>query len=62
MNILEKTDFKNLGEKYVGKVRDVYNQKDKVIMISTDRYSDIMSFLGPLAPHMTYVLRVYVEK
>jgi phosphoribosylaminoimidazole-succinocarboxamide synthase len=39
MNILEKTDFKNLGEKYVGKVRDVYSQKDKVIMISTDRYS-----------------------
>lgn len=39
MNILEKTDFKNLGEKYVGKVRDVYSQKDRVIMISTDRYS-----------------------
>lgn len=39
MNILEKTDFKNLGEKYVGKVRDVYSQSDKVIMISTDRYS-----------------------
>jgi len=39
MNILEKTDFKNLGEKYTGKVRDVYIQKDKVILISTDRYS-----------------------
>src|SRR3990167_3548716 len=39
MNILEKTNFKNLGEKYVGKVRDVYNQDDKVILISTDRYS-----------------------
>lgn len=39
MNIIEKTDFKNLGEKYVGKVRDVYIQDDKVIMISTDRYS-----------------------
>ena len=39
MNILEKTDFKNLGEKYVGKVRDVYSQDDKVILISTDRYS-----------------------
>ena len=39
MNILEKTDFKNLGEKYVGKVRDVYIQSDKVIMVSTDRYS-----------------------
>ncbi|MFA5791596.1 MAG: phosphoribosylaminoimidazolesuccinocarboxamide synthase [Candidatus Paceibacterota bacterium] len=39
MNILKKTDFKNLGEKYVGKVRDVYNQDDKVVLISTDRYS-----------------------
>jgi phosphoribosylaminoimidazole-succinocarboxamide synthase len=47
--ILEKTDFsakggsafggKNLGEKKVGKVRDVYIQKDKLILISTDRYS-----------------------
>ena len=37
--ILEETNFKNLGEKYTGKVRDVYIQKDKVIMISTDRYS-----------------------
>ena len=39
MNILEKTSFNNLGEKYIGKVRDVYSQKDKVILISTDRYS-----------------------
>ncbi len=39
MNILAKTDFKNLGEKYNGKVRDVYSQNDKVILISTDRYS-----------------------
>jgi len=39
MNILKETNFQNLGEKYVGKVRDVYVQDDKVIMISTDRYS-----------------------
>ena len=39
MDILEKTNFKNLGEKYTGKVRDVYKQKNRVIMISTDRYS-----------------------
>lgn len=39
MNILKETNFKNLGEKYIGKVRDVYNQKDKVILVSTDRYS-----------------------
>ena len=28
-----------MGEKYTGKVRDVYTQNDKVIMVSTDRYS-----------------------
>lgn len=39
MNILKETNLKNLGEKYTGKVRDVYIQNDKVIMISTDRYS-----------------------
>lgn len=39
MNILEKTNFKNLGEKYTGKVRDVYKQDGRVILISTDRYS-----------------------
>ena len=39
MNILAKTNFENLGKKYVGKVRDVYSQDDKVILISTDRYS-----------------------
>lgn len=37
--ILEKTDFKNLGEKYTGKVRDVYSLDDTLILISTDRYS-----------------------
>lgn len=37
--VLEGTDFKNLGEKYVGKVRDVYKQDDKIILVSTDRYS-----------------------
>lgn len=37
--VLEKTDFKNLGEMRQGKVRDVYEQSDKLILISTDRYS-----------------------
>lgn len=38
-DVLTGTDFKNLGEKKVGKVRDVYEQKDRIILISTDRYS-----------------------
>ncbi len=37
--VLEKTDFTNLGEKRQGKVRDIYTQKDKIILVSTDRYS-----------------------
>ena len=36
---LESTNFTNLGEKYAGKVRDVYNQKKRSILIATDRQS-----------------------
>src|SRR3989344_3887906 len=38
---LEKTDFHDLGEKYAGKVRDVYLQKRerRRILIATDRQS-----------------------
>lgn len=38
-NVLTETDFKNLGEKKVGKVRDSYFAKDHVILITTDRQS-----------------------
>lgn len=37
--ILKETNFKWLGKKKVGKVRDVYDQDDKLILISTDRHS-----------------------
>lgn len=38
-NVIEKTDFKNLGKRVQGKVRDIYIQPNKLILISTDRYS-----------------------
>lgn len=38
-DVLKETDFKNLGEKKVGKVRDIYTALDKIILISTDRHS-----------------------
>ena len=38
-DVLTETNFDWLGEKKVGKVRDVYEQKDKLILITTDRYS-----------------------
>jgi len=34
--VLEKTDFKNLGQRRQGKVRDIYTKTDKIILISTD--------------------------
>ncbi len=38
-NTLKKTDFKGLGKKYEGKVRDNYTKGDKRIIITTDRIS-----------------------
>jgi len=38
-DVLIETDFKNLGIKKVGKVRDVYVEDEKITLISTDRHS-----------------------
>ncbi len=37
--VLEKTEFKNFGQRRQGKVRDIYTQADRLILVSTDRYS-----------------------
>lgn len=37
--VLESTNFKNLGELRHGKVRDIYAQPDKIILLATDRYT-----------------------
>lgn len=37
--MLKDTNLTNMGDKKKGKVRDVYTQKDKVILVSTDRHS-----------------------
>jgi phosphoribosylaminoimidazole-succinocarboxamide synthase len=38
-NVLKETNFVFLGEKKTGKVRDIYEQKDRLILITTDRHS-----------------------
>jgi len=38
-NILRDTDFGFLGPKITGKVRDIYDQGDRLILITTDRHS-----------------------
>ncbi|KKW19884.1 MAG: Phosphoribosylaminoimidazole-succinocarboxamide synthase [Parcubacteria group bacterium GW2011_GWA2_51_10] len=37
--VLKGTDFDFLGTKKIGKVRDVYEQPDRIILITTDRHS-----------------------
>lgn len=39
MDILRETDFDFLGPKTMGKVRDIYDQGDRLILITTDRHS-----------------------
>jgi len=37
--VLKETNFANLGAKKTGKVRDIYIQKDRLILVTTDRHS-----------------------
>lgn len=39
MDILKETNFDFLGEKKTGKVRDIYIQPDRLVLITTDRHS-----------------------
>lgn len=39
MDILKETNFDFLGEKKIGKVRDIYIQPDRLILVTTDRHS-----------------------
>lgn len=53
--LLRETDFKNLGTKRVGKVRDIYEQGDKVILVATDRHSSFDRLIAHV-PHKGQVL------
>src|ERR1051326_2239536 len=63
--VLEKTDFQKIGQRRQGKVRDVYTQPDKIILVSTDRYSAfdrnlaLIPFKGQV---LTQVSRWWFEK
>ena len=45
---LEKTDFPELGEKYVGKVRDCYSKDGRRTIVVTDRISAFDVVLGTI--------------
>lgn len=54
-NCIDNVDVPNLGEKIKGKVRDIYSQGDKRILITTDRVSAFDQILG-LIPYKGQVL------
>jgi len=39
MDLIRETDFAKLGEKKTGKVRDIYIQPERLILVATDRHS-----------------------
>ena len=45
---LKETNFAGMGELYRGKVRDVYRQGDRLIMVTTDRVSAFDHVLGTI--------------
>ncbi len=53
---LTGTDFSDLGTKYQGKVRDTYEQGDRLIMITTDRISAFDQVLDQTIPFKGQVL------
>lgn len=57
MNVIKTTDFKNLGTKTEGKVRDIYTQSDKIILVTTDRHSSFDRIIAHI-PHKGAVLNL----
>lgn len=53
--VLKETNFPFLGERKKGKVRDVYLQKDRIILVSTDRHSSFDRIIAHI-PHKGQVL------
>jgi phosphoribosylaminoimidazole-succinocarboxamide synthase len=53
--VLTETDFDFLGTKKTGKVRDIYEQPDRLVLISTDRHSSFDRHIADV-PHKGQVL------
>src|SRR3954466_13208089 len=55
MEVLKETKFDFLGTKKSGKVRDIYIQKDRLILVTTDRHSSFDRIIAHI-PHKGQVL------
>jgi len=57
MDVIRETHFSDLGERRQGKVRDIYFQPDKLILVATDRHSSFDRILAHI-PHKGAVLNL----
>ncbi len=55
IDVLRETNFSSLGEKKTGKVRDIYIQPNRLILITTDRHSSFDRIIAHI-PHKGQVL------
>ena len=55
MDILKETNFDFLGEKKTGKVRDIYLQPARIVLVATDRHSSFDRIIAHI-PHKGQVL------
>ncbi|MDO8522253.1 MAG: phosphoribosylaminoimidazolesuccinocarboxamide synthase [bacterium] len=53
--VLKETNFSSLGEKKTGKVRDIYIQPERLILVTTDRHSSFDRIIAHI-PHKGQVL------
>ena len=53
--VLKETNFDFLGKRKAGKVRDIYEQPNRLILISTDRHSSFDRLIAHI-PHKGQVL------
>lgn len=54
-DILESTHFTHMGVRKMGKVRDIYTQEHRVVLVSTDRHSSFDRIIAHI-PHKGQVL------
>lgn len=59
-DLLKETHFDFLGPKYTGKVRDVYDQGDRLVLVTTDRHSSFDRIIAHV-PHKGQVLNQISE-
>lgn len=57
MNVIKETNFQNLGTLTRGKVRDIYEQEERMILVTTDRHSSFDRIIAHI-PHKGAVLNL----